>query len=156
MERICCSVNRSLTLHVHQGGSRQGPVLFSMVKPFHLQGCICCCRPTMEIFSGGNRLGRVEDPFECNVCLSCGINQKLYDASDDLIYTTYGTLCQPGWICPCFCPVTFNVKNHKGGSDGQIIKGNQNLLELCCQLFSSLAIRIPPKARAAVYVRTSA
>ena len=29
-------------------------------------------------------MGRVEDPFEIPVCLSCGVNQKLYGASDDL------------------------------------------------------------------------
>ena len=144
-ERIFCSVNRSLTLHVHEGGTRNGNVLFSMVKPFHLQGCICCCRPTMEIYSGGNRLGRVEDPFECEVCLSCKVNQNLYNETNDLIFTTYGTLCQPGWCCPCFCPITFNVKNHKGGSDGQIIKGYQNLIELCCQL-NRFKVIFPPEA----------
>ena len=148
VERICCSVNRSLTLHVHEGSNLQGNVLFSMQKPFHLQGCICCCRPELDISSGGTRLGRVEDPFQCHVCLSCQVDQRVYDDKDNLIFTTYGSLCQAGWCCPCFCPVMFNVKNHAGGADGQIIKGYQNILEFCCQL-NRFKVIFPPDAQEA-------
>merc|ERR1719491_2317627 len=39
LERICCSTNRSLKLLVHQGSTKDGPVVQIMEKPFSLQGC---------------------------------------------------------------------------------------------------------------------
>jgi len=64
LERICCSTNRSLTLEVHQGATKDGPVVQAMHKPFHLQGC-CFCRPNFTVFEGpqgGKEIGKVEDP----------------------------------------------------------------------------------------------
>merc|ERR1711862_757300 len=49
VERICCSVNRRLALKLHQGASKQGPIVLQMEKPFHLQGC-CFCRPRFDVF----------------------------------------------------------------------------------------------------------
>lgn len=122
MERVCCSVNRSLTLHVHQGATKQDPVVLSLHKPFHLQGCICCCRPSLEISSQGRKLGRVEDPFLCETCMRCGLDQRLYDDQDNLIYSTYGSVCQLGFFCPCCFRIEFDIHNHAGGEDGKIYK----------------------------------
>merc|ERR1712032_985872 len=58
LERICCSVNRSLTLRVHEGNSKDGTIKQSMYKPFHIQGC-CCCRPWRAKRSAWHRKGSV-------------------------------------------------------------------------------------------------
>merc|ERR1711862_316883 len=39
-ERICCGPNRALTLQVHQGPDKDGPVIQTMHKPF---ACVGCC-----------------------------------------------------------------------------------------------------------------
>ena len=94
-----------------------------MRKPFHLQGCICCCRPALEISnSNGELLGRVEDPFTVEACMACSIDQRIYDQEGTHIYTTYGSICQPGFCCPCLCDVQFQVSSESGGENGHITK----------------------------------
>ena len=66
--------------------------------------------------------------------MTCGIDQKLYDDKNNLIYTTYGSLCQIGVCCPCISPVEFRIKNHAGGQDGKIIKIFNGIAELCCAM----------------------
>eukprot|EP00931_Biecheleriopsis_adriatica_P020408 TRINITY_DN1364_c0_g1_i1.p1 TRINITY_DN1364_c0_g1~~TRINITY_DN1364_c0_g1_i1.p1 ORF type:complete len:257 (-),score=60.11 TRINITY_DN1364_c0_g1_i1:73-780(-) len=113
-ERICCSVNRSLTLNVHQGATKEGPIVQSMYKPFHVQGC-CICRPKFDVFDGARApIGTIEDPCRC-----CAMDQQIKDAGGKLIFTTYGSICQLGLCCPCCASVDFNVK--KDGNDVALI-----------------------------------
>ena len=125
-ERICCGPNRSLTLIVHKGDSKEGPEMLRFHKPFHLQGCICC-RPSMTISdSAGKQLGRVEDPFVC-----CAMNQKVFDDQDKLKYNVEGSICQIGLCCPCCGDVKFDVTDAQGGSPGVIKKLFGGCSELC-------------------------
>merc|ERR1719379_2014526 len=74
-ERILCSVNRRLTLKVHQGSTKDGRTVQSMHKPLHIQGC-CICRPKFTVYSGeskeGSIIGTIEDPFAC-----CKMDQRI-------------------------------------------------------------------------------
>jgi len=124
-ERICCGPNRSLKLQVRQGSTKDGPIVQTMSKPFHCQGC-CFLRPKFDVSSpsiGG--LGRVEDPFRC-----CLMDQQVYDKSDKLLFTTNGSICQAGICCPCCCSVDFDVLKN-GAPVGKISKQPLDLLECC-------------------------
>mmetsp|Transcript_36463 Transcript_36463/g.84837 ORF Transcript_36463/g.84837 Transcript_36463/m.84837 type:complete len:235 (-) Transcript_36463:135-839(-) len=106
VERICCSVNRSLTLNVHLGATKDGPVVQSMHKPFSCQGC-CCLRPSFTVYAGpegSNLIGTIEDPCRC-----CMMDQQVYDRDHKLLFTTYGSICQCGICCPCCASVDFDV-----------------------------------------------
>lgn len=106
-ERICCSVNRSLTLNVHQGNTKDGKTVLSMRKPFHCQGC-CCLRPKFDVMdgpSGAASIGTIEDPCRC-----CLMDQQVLDESGKLVYSTYGSICQLGICCPCCASVDFDIK----------------------------------------------
>jgi len=126
LERICCSVNRSLTLNVHQGGSKEGPVVMKMAKPFHLQGCICCCRPSFELFDGAGKekIGKIEDPWRC-----CVMDQKIFDKTGQQVFTTSGSICQFGMCCPCCAGVSFDVKK-----DGNKVAGIEKMALSCGEL----------------------
>mmetsp|Transcript_43202 Transcript_43202/g.94170 ORF Transcript_43202/g.94170 Transcript_43202/m.94170 type:complete len:234 (-) Transcript_43202:161-862(-) len=103
-ERICCSVNRSLKFNIHQGASKEGPVIQSMHKPFHLQGC-CCMRPKFDVFGPGSTpIGTVEDPFKC-----CVMDQRILDSKGTQLLTTRGSVCQIGMLCPFFGSVDFDI-----------------------------------------------
>eukprot|EP00413_Alexandrium_margalefii_P040986 CAMPEP_0204603426 /NCGR_PEP_ID=MMETSP0661-20131031/57258_1 /ASSEMBLY_ACC=CAM_ASM_000606 /TAXON_ID=109239 /ORGANISM="Alexandrium margalefi, Strain AMGDE01CS-322" /LENGTH=226 /DNA_ID=CAMNT_0051614483 /DNA_START=17 /DNA_END=697 /DNA_ORIENTATION=+ len=106
LAKLCCSVNRDLVLNVHQGATKDGPVVLSMWKPFHLQN-LCFCRPRFEVYSGpktGTRIGVVEDPFSC-----CSIDQEVRDSDSKLVFTSSGSLLQPGLCFPCWCGVDFDI-----------------------------------------------
>mmetsp|Transcript_28481 Transcript_28481/g.71551 ORF Transcript_28481/g.71551 Transcript_28481/m.71551 type:complete len:234 (+) Transcript_28481:68-769(+) len=107
LERICCSVNRSLTLKLHQGASKDGKVLMKMKKPFHIQGCICCCRPAFDITDDAEttKIGRIEDPWRC-----CVMDQKIYNGSGAHVLTTTGSIWQCGVCCPLCCNISFDVQ----------------------------------------------
>jgi hypothetical protein len=125
LERICCSVNRSLELRVHSGTSKDDPVVQRMKKPFHLQGC-CFCRPKFEVFGSASQLlGRVEDP-----CRICKMDQQVYDAQDNLLFTTYGSICQCGLYCPMCCDVSFDILKD-GQEVGKITKMALTCSEAC-------------------------
>lgn len=104
-ERICCSVNRELSLFLRQGSlpsgevaQRQQPLLMKMHKPFHLQFC-CCMRPSMDVTdANGTALGRVEDPFIC-----CAIHQNVYRAGEKQPAFELGPkgCCNLAMCCPC-------------------------------------------------------
>lgn len=108
-ERLCCSTNRSLTLDVHEGATKDGPVVQSMHKPFHLQGNWCCCRPHLDVSDGqSNPIGTVDDPWAC-----CVMNQKLHSKDGKPLFTTSGSVWQLGMCCPCLAPVEFDVKRNE-------------------------------------------
>ncbi len=124
-ERICCGVNRSLTLVVRQGTKKDGPELLRLKKPFHLQGC-CCCRPEMDITdSAGNQVGHIDDPCAC-----CVMNQTVKDHTGEVKYKVEGTLCQCGLCVPCI-DIKFDVKDVKGGPPGEIRKIFDGCSEIC-------------------------
>merc|ERR1712183_833247 len=128
-ERICCGPNRSLTLMVHQGNSKEGPVVQSMYKPFSLQGC-CCMRPSFMVWGPGGKmandvLGNIEDPWRC-----CLMDQQVYNNKRELVFTTEGSICQPGVCCPLCCDVEFKVKKN-GNKVANINKMALSCAEMC-------------------------
>mmetsp|Transcript_57385 Transcript_57385/g.158855 ORF Transcript_57385/g.158855 Transcript_57385/m.158855 type:complete len:245 (-) Transcript_57385:103-837(-) len=125
-ERICCSTNRSLTLKLHNGASKDYPVVQKMKKPFSCQGC-CCMRPSFEVFGPGEdeKIGKIEDPCRC-----CVMDQQIFDASDNLIYTTNGSICQCGMCCPLCASVDFEVRKD-GQAVGAIRKNALTCADAC-------------------------
>lgn len=129
-ERICCSTNRSLTLRVHQGKTKDDPIVQEMYKPFHCQGC-CFMRPHFDVFvgskeGGGQQIGSIDDPCKC-----CVMDQQINNKNGDTIYTTNGSICQCGMCCPICAPVSFDVSKD-GNKVGEITKPPLNLTECCC------------------------
>jgi len=129
LERVCCSVNRSLTLQVHEGQTKEGNILMSMKKPFSLQNC-CCLRPRFDVFAGtGDReedkIGTVEDP-----CRFCWMDQQINDPSGNLLFTTAGCPCQAGMFCPCCAGIEFEVKKNESVV-GKVEKLPMDCAELC-------------------------
>jgi hypothetical protein len=143
-ERICCSVNRRLTLNVHRGRDKEGPTVMSMHKPFHIQGC-CCCRPEFLVYSGekeaGSVIGRIEDPCRC-----CVMDQKIMDGNDKLIYTTNGSICQLGMCCPCCASVDFQVQ--KDGQEVGLISKRPLTFGECLKKTNRFIIDFPKDAKA--------
>jgi|Transcript_101397 hypothetical protein len=132
MERICCSVNRTLTLKVHNGPSADAPVALHFHKPFHCQGC-CFCRPEFQIFGPGGKgttpLGTIKDP-----CRVCWMDQQVYGpgGEQDLRFSTNGSPWQCGNFCPCCAGVAFNVqKGTPPENIGKIEKLPMDCAELC-------------------------
>lgn len=116
-ERICCSVNRSLTLNVHAGPGKDFPIIQQMEKPFHLQGCICC-RPTFNVTGASKeeKFGRIEDPWRC-----CVMDQQIFDVAGALKFVTSGSLFQCGLCCPLCADIDFTVSK-QGKPVGHIKK----------------------------------
>jgi len=127
LQRLCCSVNRALTLNVYQGSDKTGAVVQSMHKPFHCQGC-CCMRPHYEVYAGPegtNPVGSVDDPCRC-----CKMDQQINDNKGTLLYTTEGSICQLGLCCPFCAPVNFDIKK-EGQNVGLISKRPMTCCEMC-------------------------
>mmetsp|Transcript_142861 Transcript_142861/g.252230 ORF Transcript_142861/g.252230 Transcript_142861/m.252230 type:complete len:236 (-) Transcript_142861:51-758(-) len=141
LERICCSVNRSLTLNVHQGSTKEGQTVLSMHKPFHCQGC-CFMRPMFLVYDGPEGsagIGKIEDPCRC-----CQMDQQIYDNKDTLLYTTYGSICQLGMCCPCCASVDFQVK--KDGTDVGLISKRPMTCGECLKKTNRFVIDFPKEA----------
>mmetsp|Transcript_33587 Transcript_33587/g.94332 ORF Transcript_33587/g.94332 Transcript_33587/m.94332 type:complete len:242 (-) Transcript_33587:139-864(-) len=128
LERICCSANRSLTLQVHEGSTKDGPVQQSMQKPFHCQGC-CFLRPHFDVFdAGGAQIGKIEDP-----CKICTMDQKVYVGQGEAeTFRTNGSVCQAGMCCPCCAEVKFEVQDSSSRAVAEIVKPPLDLTECCC------------------------
>lgn len=128
LERVCCGPNRTLTLKVHEGNSKDGPVVMRMHKPFSCQAC-CFLRPTFKVYGPGgmpnDQIGSIDDPCRC-----CYMDQRIFSKDGNVAFTTGGTMCQPGLCCPCCCGVDFNVTKN-GSKVGSIEKIAQNLTEMC-------------------------
>lgn len=138
VERVCCSVNRSLTLTVHEGSSSLGAIAQKMRKPFHLQGC-CFWRPSFEVLAGPTKIGTIEDPFAC-----CEMNQHIMDERGKLLYTTTGSVCQLGLCCPCVSPVDFQIRKD-GKEVGSISKRPLTCTE-CMGKTNRFTVDFPAKA----------
>lgn len=138
VERLCCSVNRALTLTVHEGNSSWGAIAQKMKKPFHLQGC-CFCRPSFEVQAGLTKIGTIEDPFAC-----CEMNQQIRDDRGALLYTTSGSVCQLGLCCPCVGSVDFQIKQ-AGAAVGSISK-RPLTCEECIGKTNRFTVDFPAKA----------
>jgi len=143
-ERICCSVNRSLTLNVHQGSTKDGPVMMSMYKPLHCQGC-CIFRPEFQVYDGpassNKMIGKIEDPCRC-----CAMDQQIKDASGALVYTTYGSICQLGLCCACCASVDFQIK--KDGNDVGLISKRPMTCGECIKKTNRFKVDFPKDANA--------
>lgn len=111
LERVCCSVNRSLTLRVHNGPNKEAPIIQRMHKPFSCQGC-CFMRPAFRVTGAGGEgdfIGEIEDPCRC-----CTMDQQVFGPSKNLMFTTAGSVLQCGMCCPLCAEVRFDVT--KNGS----------------------------------------
>lgn len=143
-ERICCGPNRALTLNVHNGATKELPIVMAMHKPFHCQGC-CCCRPSFTMYDGPKdttkAIGTIEDPCRC-----CVMDQQVFDADGKLVYTTNGSICQLGMCCPCCGSVDFAV-NKDGAEVGKISKRPMTCGE-CLQKTNRFIIDFPKDADA--------
>eukprot|EP00756_Hemistasia_phaeocysticola_P008425 Hpha_TRINITY_DN14614_c0_g2::TRINITY_DN14614_c0_g2_i1::g.48076::m.48076 len=136
-ERICCSVNRELTLFLRQGslpGSKDmysvQPLLMQMHKPFHCQFC-CCCRPSMDVTSStGTSLGLIDDPFIC-----CKIHQDVYRAGEQHPTFKVGPVpcCQMGFCCPCFADL--NVPVFQQGKQVALLT---HMKYTCCEMLGCM------------------
>lgn len=127
-QRICCGPNRDLTLHLHDGATKEAPVVWKMHKDFHCQGC-CCLRPKTQVYNpDGSQIGSVEDPCRC-----CLMDQHIMDARGTRVFTTEGTMCQLGLCCPICFDVHFDMKNN-GNKIGSLTKHSMDLAELCCKV----------------------
>lgn len=102
-ERVMCGPNRSLKLKVHNGPTKDGPVIMEMKKPFTCQGC-CFLRPSFEVSSSGQKIGNIEDPCRC-----CLMDQQVFGKNNRLLFQTAGSICQPGICCPICASVNFDV-----------------------------------------------
>jgi hypothetical protein len=112
-ERICCGPNRALTLQVHQGPSKEGPIIQTMHKPFACVGC-CFLRPSFDVKDqAGTAIGHIDDPFRC-----CVMDQQVQDAKGQLLFTTSGTVCQAGMCCPCCSDVNFDIQKNGTNTAG--------------------------------------
>mmetsp|Transcript_148310 Transcript_148310/g.369727 ORF Transcript_148310/g.369727 Transcript_148310/m.369727 type:complete len:286 (-) Transcript_148310:168-1025(-) len=125
VERVCCSTNRSLKLKVHEGPSKDQPVVMEMIKPFSLQGC-CFLRPSFSVTEQGGLLGEVLDP-----CRICTMDQQVVDNSKNLFFTTEGTLCQMGIFCPLCSGVNFAVNKN-----GQKVASIEKMALDCAECFT--------------------
>jgi len=126
IQRICCGPNRALTLEVHEGGNKDGPVMMTMEKPFSCTGC-CFLRPAFKVFKSGTPIGEIDDP-----CRFCTMDQQVRDANNNHIMTMTGSVCQCGVCCPCCAPVTFDIQEAAGGGDlGKVEKLPMDCEELC-------------------------
>lgn len=136
-ERICCSVNRELSLFLRTGPLPHGseaqfskPLLMQMHKPFHCQFC-CCCRPEMDVTSAaGTAIGHVLMPFVC-----CKIYQSVFRPGD--IHPTFEvgpvTCCQTGFCCPCCAPLSVPV--YQKGTE---VARFTHMKYTCCELFGMM------------------
>mmetsp|Transcript_29887 Transcript_29887/g.79541 ORF Transcript_29887/g.79541 Transcript_29887/m.79541 type:complete len:245 (-) Transcript_29887:195-929(-) len=127
-ERRCCGRNRSLTMKVYQGPSKEGAPVQSMKKPFHCQGC-CFCRPSLDVLGAGDTptlvLGKVTDPCRC-----CLADQQVYDDSGALMFTPKGSLCQLGFCCALCYPVKFDIEK-QGSVVATVVKPPLSCGEYC-------------------------
>jgi len=126
-ERICLGPNRSLTLKLHAGPSKDHEVIQKMSKPYAIGGNCPCCRPMFEVFSvpnDGNKLGTVVDPWAC-----CAMNQVSADEKGAERFKTSGSPFQLGMCCACCAGVEFNIR--RGGEVvGKVEKMSMDLEEL--------------------------
>jgi len=123
-ERICCGPNRSLKMKVHQGNSKEAPVIQTMDKNF---SCGCCIRPYFNVFdtASGAMIGHIDDPCRC-----CLLDQQVSGASGSPLFTTVGSICQCGVFCPLCADVEFDIK--KGDKKvAKITKKSLSLEDAC-------------------------
>ncbi|CAK0792311.1 unnamed protein product [Prorocentrum cordatum] len=113
--RSCCPVNRGLKLKVHNGPSKDYPVVQTIDKP-----CSCgpvftapcpCCRPQFAAVVRDPLyvVGSIEDPCHC-----CIKGQRVRDARGAEMFSVSGCINQWGLFCPCCAPVRFDAS--KGGT----------------------------------------
>jgi len=100
--RCCCSNDcRGLKLDINHIASPSefvsdiSKLYIKAEKPCAL-GCLCCCRPHMDIYLHDNHqyIGRVREPFTC-----CDRDAEVYGSDNNLRYRLVGSCCQYGFCC---------------------------------------------------------
>eukprot|EP00929_Paragymnodinium_shiwhaense_P038206 TRINITY_DN20233_c0_g1_i6.p1 TRINITY_DN20233_c0_g1~~TRINITY_DN20233_c0_g1_i6.p1 ORF type:complete len:193 (-),score=31.50 TRINITY_DN20233_c0_g1_i6:527-1105(-) len=155
MTRICCPACRNLTMNVHSGIDKTGPVVLSMDKNFHcpmipaplacfmiisscgVNACFVCpmmlaalvAEPKFAVRQGTQMLGEIHDPAG-PLCL-CNMDAKIKNASgQEVMHTGPSTLCQIGMMCPCCAEATVPVTKD-GKPVAHITRNAVTLCELC-------------------------
>lgn len=152
-QRICCSPCRSFTMNVHQGESKQGPVVLSLEKteqhcpmlpwPVFLHPgawfitCPWVCiaftmsPPQITVKRAGTVVGTITDPPGQLFC--CKANFIIRDASGNEIFEVGPhTLCQFGQCCPCLADEVVKVHDARSGAEvARISRLKMTCLEIC-------------------------
>ena len=82
-------------ISVDQLNADFGKIFINIDKPCQC-GCLCFCRPYMDVklADNGQRLGSIREPCTC-----CDIETDVYDANGSFRYQIYGDCCQLGLCC---------------------------------------------------------
>ena len=100
--RVCCSNQcRGLIMEIRHIASAAeidtdiSKIFIRAEKPCAC-GCLCCCRPYMDIKLQENKqkIGKVREPFTC-----CDNDAEVYDENNNLKYRIVGDCCQIGFCC---------------------------------------------------------
>jgi len=109
--RNCCPVNRALKLKVHNGPSKDYPVVQTIDRPSSC-GPNCswpcpCLRPqfTAVVRDPLYVVGSIDDPCHC-----CFKGQKVMGQGGAELFSVSGGICQWGLFFPCCAPVGFEAR----------------------------------------------
>jgi len=114
--RFFCYHHRPLTYMVHNGATKDNPVIMEMEKPFSFRGCCCCCRPHVTVYdvdadgTRGQRIGHVDEPWRC--MSGGGLRHSIThqeNGSRQVMHMKQDR-CQCGGRFPCCLPVNMSVK----------------------------------------------
>lgn len=135
-ERICCSVNREMTLNLRQGALpaqkadyESQPLHMAMHKPFHCSHC-CFMYPSMNVTTAqGAPLGNVQMPTCCKVY------QQIYRPGDRLPTFEVGPVscCQTAIVCPCCADLVIPVTQQ-----GKEVASFTHHKFTCCELLGMM------------------
>lgn len=157
-ERICCPGCRKLTMNLHQGSDKSGPVVLSMDKKCHcpMMPCpallnpggwpimcpwVCIASqmpPEFMVREGGAVIGSVFDPPW--PLFGCKINSLIRDASgNEIMRTGPVCMCQKGLVCPCCADMPIGV--FKGEKQvATITRISLSCMQMCCTKTNNIQI----------------
>jgi len=94
--RICCSAIRPFTVTVKESGTEAE--LFSVDRPLACGPafCKCCCYQTMDVKSGGQSIGKIEEKYAY-----CVPQFLISDEKDKPIYKMHSPTCLGGMCVNC-------------------------------------------------------
>mmetsp|Transcript_37345 Transcript_37345/g.76608 ORF Transcript_37345/g.76608 Transcript_37345/m.76608 type:complete len:268 (-) Transcript_37345:112-915(-) len=150
-ERVCCSLCRSMTMNIHLGHDKNGPVVLSMQKERHCQMlpcpillhpgawivtcpwlCIAAASkdPEFIVRKGNEVLGSILDPS--GPAFQCKGNSLIRDATGCTLYETGPLcLCSSARCCPCLEEEAVHVTTPAGERVASITRKAMTCAELC-------------------------
>jgi hypothetical protein len=109
--RSCCPVNRALKLKVHNGPTKDYPVVQTIDRPSscgpNFSWPCPCLRPqfTAVVRDPLYVVGSIDDPCHC-----CYKGQKVMGQGGAEMFSVSGGICQWGLFFPCCAPVGFEAR----------------------------------------------